>query len=193
MAAWAREFGAQYLDGAILAYPSHIGSTKAQILISGSVEAFSQHKELLKILGTPVFVGQSPGAAAALDCATLTSSIMASIALIHGAALCESEGVEIAQLVSMVNARLPIRAELNREIAEKIRTQRYDKPQSSVGTWAGVAKHFVHIAQENHLAHEVPRFVSQLLERAVARGLGDQEIASLINIMRTDGIDKTNV
>ena len=32
-AAWAREFGAQYLDGAILAYPSHIGSTKAQILI----------------------------------------------------------------------------------------------------------------------------------------------------------------
>jgi hypothetical protein len=56
-----------------------------------------------------VFVGQSPGAASALDCATLTSSIMATIALIHGAALCESEGVEIEQLVAMVNARLPVR------------------------------------------------------------------------------------
>jgi 3-hydroxyisobutyrate dehydrogenase-like beta-hydroxyacid dehydrogenase len=50
-AAWARELGAQYLDGAILAYPSHIGSAKAQILISGSVEAFNQHRELLQILG----------------------------------------------------------------------------------------------------------------------------------------------
>jgi 3-hydroxyisobutyrate dehydrogenase-like beta-hydroxyacid dehydrogenase len=191
-AAWAREFGAQYLDGAILAYPSHIGSAKAQILISGSGEAFSQHRELLKILGTPVFVGQSPGAAAALDCATLTSSIMATIALIHGVALCESEGVEIEQLVSMVNARLPIRAELNREVAEKIRTQRYDKPQTSLGTWAGVAKHFVHIAQENHLANDVPRFVSQLLDRAVAQGLGEQEIASLIEIIRADETDKHN-
>jgi 3-hydroxyisobutyrate dehydrogenase-like beta-hydroxyacid dehydrogenase len=193
MAARVREYGTQYLDGAILAYPSHIGSAKAQILISGSVEAFHQQRELLQILGTPVFVGQSPGAASALDCATLTNSIMASIALIHGAALCESEGVEIEQLVSMVNARLPVRAELNREIAEKILTQRYDKPQSSVGTWASVAKHFVHIAQENHLAHDVPQFVSQFLERAVAKGVGNQEIASLINIIRTNEIDKTNV
>lgn len=192
-AARAQEFGAQYLDGAILAYPSHIGSAKAQILISGPVEAFNRHRELLKILGTTVFVGQSPGATSALDCATLTSSIMATIALIHGVALCESERVEIEQLVSMVNARLPIRAELNSEIAEKIRTQRYDKPQTSLGTWAGVARHFAHISQENHLAPDVPRFVSQLLDRAVAKGLGDQEIASLIKIIQADGIDKTNV
>jgi 3-hydroxyisobutyrate dehydrogenase-like beta-hydroxyacid dehydrogenase len=192
-AARAREIGAQYLDGAILAYPSHIGSAKAQILIAGSVEVFNQHGELLQILGTTVFVGQNPGAASALDCATLTSSILATLALIHGAALCESEGVEIEQLVSMVNARLPIRAELNSEIAEKIRTQRYDKPQTSLGTWAGVARHLAHISQENHLAHDVPRFVSQLLERAVAKGLGDQEIASLIKIIRADGIDKANV
>ena len=192
-AAQARELGARYLDGAILAYPSHIGSAKAQILISGSGEAFQQQRELLQILGTPVFVGQSPGAASALDCATLTSSVMASIALIHGAALCESEGVELEQLVSMVNARLPIRAELNREIAEKIRTQKYDTPQSSIGTWAGVAKHFVHIAQENRLAPDVPQLISQLLERAVAKGFEDQEIASLINIIRADGINKTYV
>jgi 3-hydroxyisobutyrate dehydrogenase-like beta-hydroxyacid dehydrogenase len=118
---------------------------------------------------------------------------MARIALIHGAALCESEGVELEQLVSMVNARLPIRAELNREIAEKIRTQKYDTPQSSVGTWAGVAKHFVHVAQENQLAPDVPQVVSQLLERAVAKGLGDQEIASLIKIIRADGRNKTCV
>lgn len=192
-AARAREYGAQYLDGAILAYPSHIGSAKAQILIAGSGAAFNRQQGLLQMLGTPVFVGESPGAAAALDCATLTSSILATIALIHGAALCESEGVEIEQLVSMVNARLPIRAELNREIAEKIRTQRYDTPQSSVSTWAGVARHFVHIAQENHLAPDVPSFVSQLLDRAVVNGLGDQEIASLINIIRANEMDKTNV
>jgi len=118
---------------------------------------------------------------------------MATIALIHGAAICESEGVEIEQLVSMVNSRLPIRGELNSEIAEKIRTQIYENPEASLGTWAGVARHLVKISNENHLANDVPIFVSQILERAVASGLGDREIASLIKTIRADGIDKANV
>jgi len=183
-AAWAREIGAQYLDGAILGYPSHIGTAMAQILISGSAEVFARQKELLEILGTPMFVGVSAGAAAALDCAALVSSLTAMIGMIHGIALCESEGVEPDRLVGMVNAFLPRRAELNREMAERIRTQNYDNPQAALKTWAGVARHFVHIAQENRLAEDVPRFIAELLDRAVSEGLGEQEISSLVKIIR---------
>jgi 3-hydroxyisobutyrate dehydrogenase-like beta-hydroxyacid dehydrogenase len=66
-AEWAQEHGVKYLDGAILAYPQHIGSAVAQILLSGSEEIFHQQKELLEVLGTPLFVSESPGGAAALD------------------------------------------------------------------------------------------------------------------------------
>lgn len=191
-ASWAREIGVQYLDGAILAYPSHIGSAAAQILISGSPEVFRQHKELLEILGTPAYVGLSPGAAAALDCAGLISSMTSMIGLIHGIALCESESVETEHLVSMVNAFLPMRAELNREMAERIRTGKFDDPQAPLKTWAGVARHFVDIAQENRLANDVPGFIAGLLDRALAEGLGEQEISSLVKIIRTNEMDKPN-
>jgi 3-hydroxyisobutyrate dehydrogenase-like beta-hydroxyacid dehydrogenase len=80
-AAWAEERGVNYLDGAILAYPQHIGSAAAQILLSGSEEIFHQQKELLQVLGTPLFVSRSPGGAAALDCAVLISSMCSMMSL----------------------------------------------------------------------------------------------------------------
>lgn len=189
-AAWAREIGAEYMDGAILAYPIHIGTATAQILISGSAEVFRQHRDLLEAIGTPVFVGLGAGGAAALDCAGLISSMTSIIGLIHGIALCESEGVETEKLVSLINAYLPMQADLNRDMAERIRAEKYDSPQASLKTWAGVARHFVHIAQENRLAIDVPRFIADLLERALAEGLGEQEISSLVKIIRANEIDK---
>jgi hypothetical protein len=57
---------------------------------------------------------------------------------------------------------------------------------AALGQWSSAE------VQENHLADDVPRFVSQLLDRVVAKGLGEQEIASLIAIIRADEMDKPN-
>ena len=57
-AAWAQEHGVNYLDGAILAYPQHIGSAAVQILISGSEEIFRQQKESLGNIGHTVICQQ---------------------------------------------------------------------------------------------------------------------------------------
>lgn len=183
-AAWAQEIGAHYLDGAILAYPIHIGTPTARILISGSPDVFHQHQQLLEHLGSPLFVGLSPGAAAALDCAGLVCSTTSMLGLIHGIAVCESENVDTEHLVSMVNAFLPLHADLNRDMAERIRTGNFDNPQAALKTWAAVAHHFVHIAHESNLADDVPACIATLLDRALAAGLGEQEISSVVNVIR---------
>jgi 3-hydroxyisobutyrate dehydrogenase-like beta-hydroxyacid dehydrogenase len=183
-AGWAQGHGAKYLDGAILAYPQHIGSAAAQILLSGSEEIFRQQKELLEVLGTPLFVSKSPGGAAALDCACLISSMCSMISLFYGIAVCESEGVASKHVVSLVNAFLPLHGVLNIEMAERIRKDNFANPQATVRTWAGVARHFVEIAHENGLPDDVPNMIGEVMERALRNGLGELEISSLIKVMR---------
>lgn len=183
-ALWAERLGVKYLDGAILAYPQHIGSAAAQILLSGPEEILNQQKELLEVLGTPLYVGKSPGGAAALDCAVLISSMSSMMSLFYGIAVCESEGVDSVHVVSLVNAFLPLHGLLNIEMAERIRKDNFANPQATVSTWAGAARHFVEIAHENGLDGDLPEMIDGLMKRAIAEGLGQQEISSLIKVMR---------
>jgi 3-hydroxyisobutyrate dehydrogenase-like beta-hydroxyacid dehydrogenase len=47
---WAREQGADYLDGKIFAWPRHIGTAEAAIFVSGAESAFRSSEPLLRSL-----------------------------------------------------------------------------------------------------------------------------------------------
>jgi 3-hydroxyisobutyrate dehydrogenase-like beta-hydroxyacid dehydrogenase len=184
-ATWASQLGASYLDGAILAYPMHIGTDRAQILASGPRALFDAHEALLRQLGSPQFVGESPGAASALDCAALGGSMLNIVGLLYGISVCEAEQVDPQQLVSMLNARLAGRADLHRALAESARTRSYGNPQASLETWAAVVDHLAEISNDRRLSGTVPSFLNGLFEEARARGLAQCDIASLVEVMRS--------
>ena len=75
--AWVQDCGAQYLDGAILAFPRNIGTPAAMILISGPAGTCEKHKNLLDSLASIVFVGESIGLASTQDTAAFTFFITA--------------------------------------------------------------------------------------------------------------------
>src|SRR5262245_17084005 len=94
--------GANYLDGAIMGYPDEIGRRDAMILLSGPEPAYQQYKSLLGALaGDLRYLGESVGAAAALDMALLTYGLGAVIGVVQGALICESEGVSVAEYGAM--------------------------------------------------------------------------------------------
>jgi 3-hydroxyisobutyrate dehydrogenase-like beta-hydroxyacid dehydrogenase len=71
--AWARERGADYLDGAIMAMPSQIGRPDTPIVASGAETAFRQSEPILKTLaGNLIYMGEPVGSASAWDLATLS-------------------------------------------------------------------------------------------------------------------------
>lgn len=175
---------ATYLDAAILGAPEQIGTDVARILVSGSPTAFKAQRELLALLGKVQFVGDNPGAAAALDCAALTQSMMAIVALIHGIAVCEAEGVEPVQLVDMLAARDSARLGYLQAIAGAAGKRQYCDTQASLATWAAVAHHLKDISTHRGIAADVPDFLCRLFERATTRGLGDKDIAALMEEIR---------
>ncbi|HEX2140231.1 MAG TPA: NAD(P)-binding domain-containing protein, partial [Woeseiaceae bacterium] len=62
---WARRHGAEWLDGAILAYPREIGES-ALVFISGDAAPFERHRPVLSALTTELrYLGTAIGAASA--------------------------------------------------------------------------------------------------------------------------------
>lgn len=183
---WAIARGATYLDGAILAYPDQIGAPGSVILVAGDEDAWQRAAPLLQSLaGGVTWVGPAVGAASALDCAVLSFLFGAFIGLVHGARICEIEGLSVRDYGAMVKGVLPV---LDAEVAgltARMHEGRFDDTQAALGTYAAAAARVDEHAIDAGIPRDLPAAASALLGRATAAGFGDEDLAALIKIMRT--------
>lgn len=94
--AWARQRGADYLDGAILATPRQIGTAESVILVSGSAQAFERSRGVLSHLAGGIsYLGEPVAAASAFDLAFLSLLFPALAGLYHALRVVQVEGLSV--------------------------------------------------------------------------------------------------
>ncbi|MFE4259790.1 NAD(P)-dependent oxidoreductase [Streptomyces sp. NPDC056883] len=102
--AWARERGARFLDGGIMATPSMIGAPAAggYVFYSGSPALFEEHRSALEVPAGARFVGSDPGHAALHDVALLSAMTGLFAGISHAYALIEGEDVSPKDLAPLL-------------------------------------------------------------------------------------------
>jgi 3-hydroxyisobutyrate dehydrogenase-like beta-hydroxyacid dehydrogenase len=185
---WARARGAYYLDGAIMAIPAQIGTPEAAIFASGAEVVFRRSEPLLRsAAGNLRYVGEAPGSAAALDFATLSYVFGGLLGALHGALICEAEGIRVDDFGAVLADLAPAIGGMAKHACDAIQAGRYGDPQSSVLTCAGGFELFSRQAREAQINSEFPAFGLGLLRRAVAAGYGGEEVAAVIKVLRAEG------
>ena len=180
--AWAGEHGARYLDGAILALPNKIGADDCTILMSGNEAAFGDCLPTLKCLaGDLRYAGETVGAAAALDLAFLSQRIGLFMGLAHGVRLCESEGVS-----PDVYASIFPEGDRSRAFAHVVHGDAYSNPGATLAVWFAALQRIRSQASDAQIACAVPDFAVGLFERAIRAGYGQEDVAALVKVLRTE-------
>jgi len=183
---WMRERGALYLDGAILAVPAQIGTSESLILVSGSAEAHARSQALLGLTaGGVVHVGEQVVAAAALDFAVLSHLFGALLGFLHGARICEAEGIPVASLGRLLGDLRPAIAAMIEHEVSRVVAEDYAAPQSSLGMCAEAMAQIARHAEESAIDGELPAYMSRVFARGVAAGLGDHAIGGLMHVLRS--------
>lgn len=101
--------GASYVDGAIMSYPSHVGSPSFFVLYSGDGEVFERLRSLLESLGgTAMYLGTDPGAASALDLAALVPVVPMAVGIWQGARICATEGIPLDTYSEFIEGMVPV-------------------------------------------------------------------------------------
>lgn len=179
-----RERGGAYLDGAIMEYPSAIGSETALILISGPRAAFDRAQSCLKSLaGRLRYLGENIASAAALDVALLTKTLGLMVGVIHGARICEAEGVGVATFASTLPP-----AEDSRSFADLIARKAFASPGATMRTWYGAVQRIAQQARDAGINGEVPAFLDSLFKRGIAAECGDEDMTALVKVLRKVGL-----
>lgn len=155
------------------------------ILLSGLESAFPKSEPLLKSLaGELSYVGPQVGVASALDCTILSYFFGGILGCIHGARICESEGLPVDSFGSMLANFSSVLAGEAKHIGETIHAGAYENPQASLKTYAAAAERLAQQAREGEINSEFPIFATRLFGKGMAAGYQTEEVASLVKVLR---------
>lgn len=178
---WVSAQGGKYIDGAIMVYPPSIGSSAGQLLIAGEDDPVQKIRHFLDALGGDIrYLGAEIGAAAALDMAVVSRLVAITPGVIHGALICESEGVSLQQFAAMFPE-----GDRARAVALSIHDNEFEENLSvSVDVAIGVASSIKRQAEDGNINSEFPDFILGLYQRAAAAGFRHQDTSALVKLLR---------
>ncbi len=179
-AEWMKTHDVSYLDGAILAGPSTIGTDSSIILLAGEEAAYERSGGMLACLGGDVrYLGTNVRAASALDLAWLCDSYGRFLAVTHAACLCESEGVGVDEFASLFDKESMIRRDAN-----VIHSAEFEKRTATLHVWDAALQRIRAQGEDAGIDTAFPDFVSGLFEKAVDAGYGEEHVTALIKVLR---------
>jgi 3-hydroxyisobutyrate dehydrogenase-like beta-hydroxyacid dehydrogenase len=183
---WVLQQNAQYLDGAIFAYPREVGHD-GLFAVSGSQETYNDVESLLSALSSDIrYVGPPVGSAAALDVALLSYYVCTHLGLIHGALVCESENVRPDLLTALIVDSMPSDLEEIQHLGKALQTGDFGNPGASIGVYSGVLDRILDQARDASVNAEIAEFADSLYKRGIAAGLEQQEVVALTQILRNE-------
>ncbi|QNA82729.1 NAD(P)-dependent oxidoreductase [Sphingomonas sp. So64.6b] len=177
--------GGRYLDGAIQAAPSQMGQDDTPILVSGAATVFAEALPLLRVLaGSPMHLGERIDAAAFMDLATLSYVYGAFGGFLHGARIAESVDISVATFGRIVEQISPTFGAFFKHEAAVIESGDFAITESPLRISIPAVERILRTSEALGINTELPALVHEWLGRADRAGLANEELASLIKILR---------
>ncbi|MER7567013.1 NAD(P)-dependent oxidoreductase [Streptomyces sp. NPDC048523] len=185
-AEWARERGARYLDGGIMAVPPMIGvpDSGGYVFYSGSPELFERHRKTLAVPGGTVYVGQDAGFAALHDVALLSAMYGMFAGAAHAFALIRKEDIDPASLAPLLADWLVAMAPAVHRTADQLRSDDYTRGVvSTLAMQVAGTPAFLSTAEQQGVSPELLAPYFELMRRRLAEGSGEEDLTGVIDLL----------
>ena len=186
-AAVVEEHGGRLADGAVMCYPSQLGTDDGSLLMSGASDVLDECDPLLRMLAPSwTNLGEDIRQPAVLSRSLITGVVTSLIGFINGIAICRAGGISLdlfMQHVDNVNAILP--AEQAR-LVEAIRDGDTEQTQASISSWGEGHQAVCSVAGSlgtNLLLQDAVQAVFQAGQRL---GLGGHDLSALVEVFGSE-------
>lgn len=185
-AAWAAQHGARFLAGGVMVPAPMVGTDAAYVYYSGPETILHAHEPVLRLLGTPRYVGEDPGLAQLWYQAQLTVFLTALSGLLQAAAMTNAAGVPIGDfLTDALDTITGIPAMLSGDnLVEQLETGVHPGDLSTVAMMGATADHILSTSQASRIDTELPRAIKSHYDRAIATGHGTDNWTALYEILK---------
>ncbi|GGW55125.1 dehydrogenase [Streptomyces lucensis JCM 4490] len=185
-AEWARERGARYLDGGIMAVPPMIGAPEAggYVFYSGSRGLFERHRQTLAVPSGTTYVGEDAGFAALHDVALLSAMYGMFAGAAHAFALIRKEDIDPAALAPLLADWLVAMAPAVHQTADHLRSGDYAQGVvSNLAMQVAGTPTFLTTAEQQGVSPELLSPYFDLMSRRLAVGSGEEGLTGVVDLL----------
>lgn len=185
-AEWARECGARYLDGGIMAVPPMIGVREAggYVFYSGSRELFERHRETLGVPAGTTYVGEDAGFAALHDVALLSAMYGMFAGSAHAFALIRKEDIDPTSLAPLLADWLVAMAPAVHRTAHRLRSGDYTEEVSSpLAMQVAGTPTLLSTAEQQGVSPELLKPYFDLMRRRLGEGSDEEDLTGVIDLL----------
>jgi len=189
MEAWLNAHNAGYINGALQVAPDQMGLPHTTILLSGNPSVYSRHEDTLKVFGGNLkYLGPKALLASAMDLATLSWLYGSYVGLLHGVGLCQKSGLDLDAFKDILGEITPGFTEFFKHQIGVIKNNDFAVSQSPLAISVSATQRLYEAAKHYQLNTEFLSVIKDFLQMADRNGLGDKELASLIEIVHSEPI-----
>lgn len=180
---WARDRGAEYLDGKIMGDPPYVGTPNVMFPFSGSRSAFDAHESTLQVLGSIAYHGTDAGLAAVEFMSQVAVGYEFLIGFLHALRLVQAEGVDVAGFAERVAGSLGGYPPLLTSFGAAVKSGEYGPDLGSLNVQAALMDDMISHRESIGVEAVRMREVKELMDRRIAQGHGDQGFSSLFELL----------
>jgi 3-hydroxyisobutyrate dehydrogenase-like beta-hydroxyacid dehydrogenase len=172
-AAWSAQHGARFLAGGVMVPAPMVGTQAAYVYYSGPEAVLRSHEAVLRLLGTPRYVGEDPGLAQLCYQAQLAVFLTALSGLLQAAAMVSAAGMPVGDFLPDALGTLtgiPVMLEDGHDLAEQLESGMHPGDLSTVLMMGATADHIVRTGEASGVDTELPRAIQSHYDRAIAAG-----------------------
>jgi 3-hydroxyisobutyrate dehydrogenase-like beta-hydroxyacid dehydrogenase len=186
-AAWTAEKGARFLAGGVMVPAPMVGTQAAYVYYSGPEAVLRSHEAVLRLLGTPRYVGEDPGLAQLSYQAQLTVFLTALSGLLQAAAMVSAAGMPVRDfLPDALHTLTDIPAMLDggHDLAKQLESGTHPGDLSTVLMMGATADHIVSTSEASGVDTELPRAIKSHYDRTIAAGHGTDNWTALFEVIK---------
>ncbi|GLF98828.1 NAD(P)-binding domain-containing protein [Streptomyces yaizuensis] len=184
---WARERGAEYLDGKIMGDPPYVGTPNIMFPFSGSSSAYEAHEPTLQVLGSIAYHGEDAGFAAVEFMGQVAVVYELLIGFLHTLKLVEKEGVDVAAFAERIAGSVGAFPPLVASIGKAAATGEFPPDLGSLNVQSALMDDMISHRESVGVEAVRMREVKKLMDRRVADGHGDQGFSGLYALLGKQG------
>ena len=177
------EHGGRVVDGAVMCYPSQLGTDDGSILIAGASEVLDECSPFLRVLASNwTNLGEDIKQPTVLSRSLIAGVVTSLVGFVNGIAICRAGGISLDVFMKHVNKVNAILPDEKTRLVEAIRDNNTEKTQASIKSWGEGHQAVCSIAETLETNLILQDAVQSVFQEGQRLGLGDHDLSALINV-----------
>ncbi len=185
---WVKKHNGDLLEGAIISFPSEIGTKDSSIILAGNNEVIENCKDIISLL-FPLHtnLGDNLIGPTVLSRALVSGALAGLIGMMNGVAICQKADISLDHFKNIYIER--INSMINKEskrIIEAIAAKDTKSTEASISAWGHGQEALLSISKTLDSNLDFQLALNSLFKQAAKDGLQDHDLSAMFEIFKTN-------